>query len=201
MTNNKELFMKWMKNLFYVQCASLVASLISQLPFIGSWFSWVARLITIATIVILFKLIPLNERYRKAVIFMTVSVVSTLFLSKVGIALFIGGICTWIGTYQEYIGHSELISVADEKLSKQWRSLFNWKIWGALGVALIVTAVALTLSMTGVLEELVAVLIPGMVMDVYYIVLQAVYLVLLKRMLTVYANYELQPETEIVEEV
>ena len=201
MTDNKALFMKWIQNLFYVQCAALAASLISQLPFIETWFSWVTRVITIATIVILFKLIPLNERYRKAVILMVISMVAAIFSSYFLLLVLIASICSIVATYQEYIGHSEVIAEADEKLSRNWRSLFNWELWGGLGFSFVVSIVTVAIGVANAPNTEVSVTVMTTATTIFGLVLQVVYIMLLKRMLTAYANYEPQPKTEAVEEV
>lgn len=201
MTNNKELFMKWMQYLFYVQCAALGLTLIAKLPFIGSWFSWVIRLSTIATIFMLYKLSPLNERYRKSAIFMVVAMLTTIFLKGLGVLAIVGMICSLIATYQEYMGHSELIKEADAKLSKNWNSLFNWEIWGGFLIggisAPIVIAIGMVESSSGVVSTAVSLLIG----EGFSLVLHVVYLVLMKRMLKVYAEYEPQVEEVVSDEV
>ena len=119
MTKTKELFMKWMQNLFYVQCATLVLALIAMLPFVGSWFSWVIRIATIATIFVLYKLSPLNTRYLKAAIFMGTSMLTTIFLKGLGVLAIVGMICSLIAIYQEYMGHSEMIKDVLLKIGQQ----------------------------------------------------------------------------------
>ena len=201
MTKTKELFMKWMQNLFYVQCATLVLALIAMLPFVGSWFSWVIRLATIATIFVLYKLSPLNARYLKAAIFMGASILTTIFLKGLGVLAIVGMICSLIAIYQEYMGHSELIKEADAKLSKNWNSLFNWEIWGGFLIgavtAPIVIAIGMVESSSGVVSTAVALLFS----EGFSLVLNIVYLVLLKRMIKVYADYEPQVEKEVTNEI
>ncbi|MBQ8518446.1 MAG: hypothetical protein IJ455_02425 [Agathobacter sp.] len=196
MTNNKALFMKWAQILFYVQCAALVASLIAELPFIGSWFGWIIRIISIATIFVIFKLSPVNARYRKAAIFMGISTVLLVFLAnELWILVLVGAICSIIGKYQEYIGHSEVIAGIDDKLSNNWHSLFNWDLWGGLVVSFIVAIGTVVLAVTTSSE--IGVETTTVILDGYHKILDIVYLVFLKRMLTVYANYELPVEEEV----
>lgn len=198
MSNNKELFMKWIQNLFYVQCVALAATLIAKLPFIGSWFGWVIRIISIVTILVIFKLSFANVRYRKSSILMGISVVLGFLLSKdFAIFALVGAICSIIGTYQEYTGHSEVVADIDEKLSKNWHTLFNWNFWGGLAVsfAAAIIAVAIGVASSGKVDFAVGV--TGAILDGYNIIMKLVYLVLLKRMLTVYTSYE--PQVEIPE--
>jgi len=201
MTKTKELFMKWMQNLFYVQCVALVLTLIAMLPFVGSWFNWVIRITTIATIFVLYKLSPLNTRYLKAVIFMVVTMITTIFLKGLGVLAIVGMICSLIAIYQEYMGHSELIKEADAKLSKNWNSLFNWEIWGGFLVGGIVVPVVLAILMADSSNVQFATNVTLVTADAFNIILQLVHLVLMKRMIKVYADYEPQVEKEVTNEI
>ena len=195
MTKTQELFMKWMQNLFYVQCAALVLTLIAKLPFIESWFSWVIRITSIATIFMLYKLSPLNARYLKSAIFMGVALFTTIFLKGLGVLAIVGMICSIIATYQELIGHSELMKEVDAKLSNNWRSLFNWELWGGFLISFIVAVIVIVISIAGNVE--VAVATTQVYTEGYSILMNVVYLVLMKRMLKVYAEYEPQVEESV----
>lgn len=201
MTNNKELFMKWTQYLFYVQCALLVVALITKLPFVGSWFNWGLRIISIATIFILYKLSPLNSRYLKSAIFMIVTLLTTIFLKGLGLLAIVGMICSIIATYQEYTGHSEMMAEVDEKLSKNWRSLFNWNFWGAFLVSFIAAGIALAIGIAESSSVDFAAGVTEVITDGYDIILNVVYLILMKRMLKVYAGYEPQVEKEVANEI
>ena len=201
MTNNKELFMKWIQILFYVQCAVLVITLIAKLPFVGSWFSWVIRLTTIATIFVLYKLSPLNTRYLKASIFMGVTILTTIFLKGLGVLAIVGMICSIIATYQEFMGHSEMMKEADAKLSKNWNSLFNWELWGGFLIGGITVPIVVAIVLAGPSNVELATGITQIFTDGFSIILNIVYLVLLKRMLTVYATYEPKVEEEVNNEI
>lgn len=196
MTKTKELFTKWMQNLFYVQCAALAFTLIAKLPFIGSWFSWVIRLATIATIFVLYKLSPLNTRYLKAAIFMGVTVLATLLSSGLGLLVIVGMVCSIIATYQELIGHSELMAGIDAKLSKNWHSLFYWELLGGFLIGVILGVVSVAISLAGNVE--LGVEISEIFADGFDIILNIVYLYLMKRMLRAYASYE--PQEEVIHE-
>ncbi|MBQ2901865.1 MAG: hypothetical protein IJE49_08460 [Agathobacter sp.] len=199
MTNNKALFMKWAQILFYVQCAAVVVSLIASLPFVGSWFTWIIRIISIATVFVIYKLSPVNPRYRKAAIFMGIStILLVIFVKELWILVIVGAICSIIGMYQEYVGHSEVMAGIDDKLAKNWHSLFHWDFWGGLAVSFI-GAICLTILTLTISSE-VSVDVAVVIADGYQTILNIVYLVFLKRMLTVYANYEPQKEEEITNE-
>ena len=190
MTNNKALFMKWIQNLFYVGCIALAVSVISQIPVVGSWVSWITRVISIITIVILYKLIPLNERYQKAAIFMAASTIAGFLVSKVGLLLLVGSVCGFIATYQEYIGHSEVIENVDKKFSNNWRSLFHWELWGGLVLSFIVSGAITILSIINIFDVELLTNATQMILVVFNLVIQGVYVLLLKRMITIYTNYE-----------
>jgi len=201
MTNNKELFMKWIQILFYVQCVAFVLTLIAMLPFVGSWFSWLIRITTIATIFVLYKLSPLNTRYLKASIFMGAALVSTIFLKGLGVLAIVGMICSLVALYQEYMGHSELLKDADAKLSKNWNSLFNWELWGGFLIGGITVPIVVAIVLAGPANIELATGVTQVFADGFSIILNIVYLVLLKRMLTVYANYEPKVEEEVNNEI
>ncbi len=201
MTNNKELFMKWIQNLFYVQCVAFVLTLIAMLPFVGSWFSWLIRLTTIATIFVLYKLSPLNTRYLKASIFMGATILTTIFLKGLGVLAIVGMICVIIATYQEYMGHSEMMKEADAKLSNNWNSLFNWELWGGFLIGGITVPIVVAIVLAGPANVELATGVTQVFADGFSIILNIVYLVLLKRMLTVYANYEPKVEEEVNNEI
>ena len=199
MTTNKELFMKWMQNLFYIQCVALTLTLIAYLPFIGSWFSWVIRLTTIATIFVLCKLSPLNTRYLKAAIFSGASLITAILLKGLGALAIVGAICSLIAVYQEFKGHSELIEEMDAKLSRNWNSLFNWELWGGFLIGGITAPIVVAIGLAGNSNAELATAIVTIAIAGVTLTLDVVYLMLMKRMLKVYANYE--PLVENVEEV
>lgn len=202
MTNNKDLFMKWIQNLFYVQCIAMAGTIIGLLPFADGWFGWVNRAIALASIYVLYRLIPTNARYQKAVIYSGIAVALGLVVNWIQIFALplIVSICSLIGLYQEFSAHSEMMSGIDDKLARKWHSLLNWNILssivvGFLGSALVVVGVLLKID-TNVLVILELVLIVGI-----ELIIKLVYLIYLKRMLTAYANYEPQTEEMTSEEI
>jgi len=132
---------------------------------------------------------------------MGASILTTIFLKGLGVLAIVGMICSLIAIYQEYMGHSEMIKEADAKLSNNWNSLCNWEIWGGFLIgavtAPIVIAIGMVESSSGVVSTAVALLFS----EGFSLVLNIVYLVLLKRMIKVYADYELQVEKEVTNEI
>lgn len=202
MTNNKELFMKWIQNLFYVQCAMLVGYLIEYLPFADGWFRWVNLVLSLAGAYVLYQLIPVNARYRKAVIFTGIAIVIRFVGNLVEVsALSLGmSICVLIGLYQEFSAHSEMLDGIDHRLSRKWHTLFNWNIFssiiaGFLGGALLIIGVLLEVDTNVLVVVEIAMIIA------VEVIIRVVYLIYLKRMLAAYANYEPQVEEVVTEEI
>lgn len=194
MTNNRELFLTWTKNLYHLRLIALVGTLIAALPFIGSWIGWVNKLITVVIAYAIYKLSPVNIRYRKAAIFMVVSLVLSIIVNAeiLGALSFVASICSLIAVYQEYCGHAEMMTGIDEKLSRNWHTLFNWNIIGGI---LIGAFGSITAILAGVALVLDANLIAGIVLGIvlgFEVIIQIFYLRFLKRTREAYEHYEPQ---------
>ena len=192
MTNNKALFLKWIKRLFYIHCVALVGYFIGLLPIIGSWFDWMNTIIVIATVYCLYKMSPVHERYRKAAMFSGIAIILTLIttISTIGFFSLVGNILSLIALYQEFRAHSEVLLTIDHRLSKKWRTLFNWYIFGSIIVAILGTPVIVLAAVAFVLDEniisvLVAILVGG-----FEIIIRIFYLVYLKRTHDICEKYE-----------
>ena len=62
-----DLLAKWLRVLMYIAVVSIVNSLISFLPAMpASVTTWISRGIMIAMVVCMFRLAPVNERYKTA---------------------------------------------------------------------------------------------------------------------------------------
>lgn len=192
MENQRELFVKWMKYLFYVQIAAGVAGLISAVPVLDVIVLWVSRALSIATVVVLLKMAPLNARYKKAAIFSCVGFALAILTTLTDIAALVlaVSICSLVGTYQEYCGHSEMVETMDAKLAKNWHSLFNWQIFSGIivgvlgGVLVVVSVIAFPVSQE-VLTSITLVLTNGV-----DLIILIIYLILLKRTYTMYEECE-----------
>lgn len=189
MENQREFFVKWMKYLFYVQIASGVAGLISAVPVLDGVVLWVNRILSIATVVVLFKIAPLNARYKKAAIFSGISLALAILLDVVPLVLVIA-ICSLVATYQEYCGHAEMIESKDAGLSKKWHSLFNWQILSGIIVGLLGgVIVAVSVLVFPVSQEILTSITLALTNGVD-LILWIIYLILLKRTYTMYGECE-----------
>lgn len=171
---------KWLRMLMYIAIATLVNTAISFLPVVPAVLtSWIARGIMVAMIVCMFRLAPVNARYRKAGIMRTVILACTLitsFISGTSLLNVAASILSIVAGYQEYSAHSELIADKDAKLSGKWHSLFNWSIATGLllGFGTAVAVLLLTLmemDVVGVTALVVGILsVPQMILNLVYVV-------------------------------
>lgn len=199
MMTNKELFMKWIKNLFYVHCAMLVATIVTALPFIGTWVGWVNTLLSICVLFVLFKLAPVGARYRKAAIFMAVAVVIGFItkFAEMGLLTFVGSICSLIALYQEYSAHSDMMDGVDDKLARKWHSLFTWQLIGGIVLGFLGAPLTVMLTLAFVIDENVIAAVLVAVIAAFEVIIGIFYLKYLKRMLATYENYEPKVENDI----
>jgi len=188
----KALFLKWIKNLFYVQCVALVGIVIGQIPIIGSWFKWITTIVAIGEVYCLYQLMSVNERYRKAAIFSGIAVGLIVVANVIDFGLFsiIISICSIIGLYQEFNGHSEILLTIDNRLSKKWHTLFYWNLFGGIIVALISVPVVVIASLAVLFDANVISVLAVLVAASFSLILQIVYLVYLKRTYKVCETYE-----------
>lgn len=192
MTNNKELFLKWIKNLFYIHCVALVGYMIGLLPFIGSWFGWVNSIVAMGTVFCLYKLMPVNERYRKAAIFSGIAVVLSLITNATDLGLFsiVISVCNLVGLYQEFCGHSEMLTGIDDKLSRKWHTLFNWNVFGSIILGIIGAPVIVMLGVLLVLDANILTALTLVLIGGFEVIIRIVYLTYLKRTHDVCKKYE-----------
>lgn len=184
MINNKELFLTWIKNLFYVHCALLLVYLISLIPFVGDWFDWISTIGSVVAVFCLYKLMPVSERYRKAAIFSGISVGLTLVggLFDIGLVVSIAGIvCHYIGLYQEFYGHAEVLLTIDSELAKKWHTFFSWRLFGGIIVGIVSGPVIAILAVVLLFTEGVIAALTVLVASGFELVLKIMYLVYLKR--------------------
>lgn len=192
MANNKALFLKWIKNLFYIHCVALVGYVIGLLPFIGSSFGWINSIIAIGTVFCLYKLMPVQERYRKAAIFSGIAVALSLITNAADLGLFsiVISICQLIGLYQEFCGHSEVLLVVDGKLSRQWHTLFNWNVFGSIIVGILGAPVLIVAALSFVLDTNMISVLTALLIGSFDLIIRIFYLVFLKRTYNACEKYE-----------
>lgn len=170
---------KWLRVLMYISVVSLINAAANFVPFIpAALTTWISRGVTIAMVICMFQLAPVNARYRKAGILRAVMLICTLitaFVHASSILTFTASILSIVAVYQEYNAHSELVSDQDAKLAGKWHSLFNWSIlagvlvgFGSVLGALIVAAFEMdVVRVTALVIGLLG--IPLMILDFVYI--------------------------------
>ena len=189
MENQREFFVKWMKYLFIIQAVMGVTGILSAVPVLDTLVLWVNRILSIAAVVVLFKMAPLNGRYKKAAIFSCVGLVLVILIDVAALVL-VAAICSLISIYQEYCGHAEMIESKDAGLSKKWHSLFNWQIFSGIIVGLLGgVIVAVSVLVFPVSQEILTSVTLALTNGVD-LILWIIYLILLKRTYTMYEECE-----------
>lgn len=194
MANNKELFSKWMKNLFNVQIVVLVCSVLSSIPLIGGVFGWIGIILLVISAYVLYKMAPVNDRYRKASIFKGIAIGISI-IAKFGNVMLMSSlassICTLIGHYQEYSAHSEMLDGIDAKLAKNWHSLFNWQIFGGIVLGVLGAPIAVLLGVLLLVDANILTTVVLILVTCFDTVMGIIYLMYLKR---TREKYEAFPE-------
>lgn len=179
---------KWLRVLMYITITSLVNSAVNFLPFVpSSVTTWISRGIMVAMIVCLFRLAPVNERYKNAGILRSVMLGCTLitaFVSTSTLLTLTASVLSIIAVYQEYSAHSELVAQTDVKLSRNWHSLFNWSIIAGILVGFGSVIVVLIVTMLKLDAVRVASLIVG-ILGIPQFVVEVVYLLYIKKMIVI----------------
>ena len=87
---HRPLLTVWLPRLFLCQIAATVMTALSSISSIGAVITWIARVLAIVSIVILFQLSPAHKRYRKSAIFRCIVFVGTLLSLLIVTAVIIG---------------------------------------------------------------------------------------------------------------
>lgn len=185
-----DLLIKWLRALVYIAIVSIANSVISILPIIpASVTTWISRGIMIAMVVCMFRMAPVNERYKKAGILRAVwlgcMIASMLFLPS--ILILTASILSIIAVYQEYSAHSEVVADKDAKLSRNWHSLFNWSIVTGLLVGFGSVVTALIASFAGVEITRITAIATG-ILGIPQLVIEIVHLLYLKKMSAIFGE-------------
>ena len=193
MTNNKQLFLKWTKNLYNVHIAMIVCTVLSVIPLIGDLFTLVSSVLSLVTIYILYQLAPVSERYRKAAIFSGIGIIAGLLTAAVNVIVISIAvvICSLVGTYQEYTAQSDVLDGIDNILAKKWHSLFNWQVFGGFFVGVLVSPIIVLLTVFLVMDANILTAITLVAVTGFDVILELVYLNYLKR---TRMQYEAFPE-------
>ena len=181
---NKTVFLKWTKNMFYLHCASLLLTVLGEIPVIGFVFNWISTLVLIVIIVALFKLAPANVRYKKAAIFRGISVGVSFVIYLVpllGMISIVGSICSFVSLYQEYCGHAEMLNGIDEKLSRKWHTLFNWNVFGGIVLGILAAPLLVVLGVLLIVDTSVITVLTLILITSFDVILRVIYLIYLKQ--------------------
>ena len=195
MENRFEVPVKWLRVLMYIAIASLINSVINNLPFVPSTVTtWISRGIMVAMIVCMFQLAHANERYQKVGIMRAVMLVCTLitaFVKGTSILTLAASILSIIAVYQEYNAHSELIADKDSRLSGKWHSLFGWSLVAAVLVGFGSTVTVLILSLMGMDTVRLTAIIIG-ILSIPQMILDVVYMMYIKKMISAFEEGKAQ---------
>lgn len=159
---------RWIRCMFYLNVAGLAISLLGFLPINNNWIAWPNRALTAATLYCMFCMGVFYSRYTTAAIFRTIqfiisllSVIATTVLAryaaKTGNAevlriwntgsLLIGAgamVVGWIGTYQLYHAHADLVAEKSPSLEKKWSNFF----WVSLLIGIAASVATSLLALT-----------------------------------------------------
>lgn len=186
---HRPLLTVWLPRLFLCQIAATVITALSSISAISAVITWIARVLTLVSIVILFQLSPAHERYRKSAIFRCIVFVGTLLSLLIKSSLFalVWTILSLVAQYQEYSAHSDLVAEKDPKLSRNWHSLFNWQIFGGVIAAIISIAAVLGGVLLGAATENITSAALWLTTAVT-IILEVFYLLYLRKTIALYHN-------------
>lgn len=159
---------RWIRCMFYLNVAGLAISLLGFLPINNNWIAWPNRALTAATLYCMFCMGVFYSRYTTAAIFRTIqfiisllSVIATTvlarYVAKTGSAevlriwntgsLLIGAgamVVGWIGTYQLYHAHADLVAEKSPSLEKKWSNFF----WVSLLIGVAASVATSLLALT-----------------------------------------------------
>lgn len=184
---------KWLRVLMYIAIVSLVNSIVNYVPFVpASVTTWISRAIMVAMIVCMFQLASANGRYKTAAILRAIWL-GTLILGTLlhlpSVLVLGTSILSIIAVYQEYHGHSEVLADKDTVLSAKWKGLFIWSFIAPLLLS-IGSSVAMVISSFMNLDVAKVTAITTGIMRIPQYVIDVIYLLYLKKMLSIFENDE-----------
>ena len=182
---------KWYKVLFWLVIPGIAANLLTNENIVTEVpaLYWPGQILTVLYAVaygwVLLQLAAENSRYRKAGIWLIVSTILLVFadaLANVGvgaaaISLLIGLVAVGLsiaGAYQEYQGHSEILSDVDAVLSEKWLKLWKWYVIVLVAsfVGMLLIFLSAILGVLAMLFAAIAALVVG-VLELVYLYRQA----------------------------
>ena len=184
---------KWLRVLMYIAIVSLANSIVNYVPFVpASVTTWISRGIMVAMIVCMFQLASSNGRYKTAAILRVIWLGTLLLgtLLHIPSVLVLGtSILSIIAVYQEYHGHSEVLTEKDTVLSAKWKGLFIWSFIAPLLLS-IGSSAAMVISSFMNLDVAKVTAITTGIMRIPQYVIDVIYLLYLKKMLSIFENDE-----------
>lgn len=184
---------KWLRVLMYIAIVSLANSIVNYVPFVpASVTTWISRGIMVAMIVCMFQLASANGRYKTAAILRAIWLGTLIHgtLLHIPSVLVLGtSILSIIAVYQEYHGHSEVLAEKDTVLSAKWKGLFIWSFIAPLLLS-IGSSAAMVISSFMNLDVAKVTAITTGIMHIPQYVIDVIYLLYLKKMLSIFENDE-----------
>ncbi len=184
---------KWLRVLMYIAIVSLANSIVNYVPFVPATVTtWISRGIMVAMIVCMFQLSSANGRYKTAAILRVIWLGTLLLgtLLHIPSVLVLGtSILSIIAVYQEYHGHSEVLAEKDTVLSAKWKGLFIWSFIAPLLLS-IGSSAAMVISSFMNLDVAKVTAITTGIMRIPQYVIDVIYLLYLKKMLSIFENDE-----------
>ena len=138
----------WMRWLFLVHIVALLSTFAGRLPIQNLSFG-LSLFVLLGTICCLKNLEVKNPRYKKAGVFLLLSLVM-LFVNRLlpnSLVSLISSVLSLIAVYQEYAAHAEVAAPHDGRLARTWRSLFVWEIIIGVVASMFSTVAILALTM------------------------------------------------------
>ena len=184
---------KWLRVLMYIAIVSLANSIVNYVPFVpASITTWISRGIMVAMIVCMFQLASSNGRYKTAAILRVIWLGTLLLgtLLHIPSVLVLGtSILSIIAVYQEYHGHSEVLTEKDTVLSAKWKGLFIWSFIAPLLLS-IGSSAAMVISSFMNLDVAKVTAITTSIIRIPQYGIDVIYLLYLKKMLSIFENDE-----------
>lgn len=192
--SHRQLLVKWLGILLWVQIVGLVASALSSVPNFGALATWFGYGVTAGAAVCLFQMTSTDTQYLKAAFFLIATLGCRLINLLLGdliallqipnsvgsIITFVASICSIVAVYQEYTAHAGLVAEQDDKLSDNWKRLFGLQMLVAVVKVIgLNTATMLTVFLS--VDTLVLRSVVTAVLEAAQTVLNVLYLVYLHR--------------------
>lgn len=174
----------WMRWLFYVHILALLSPLAGWL--IPSLSFVLDLVVLLGTICCLKNLEVKNPRYKKAGLFLLLSLVM-LFVNRLvstTLVSLVFSVLSLLAVYQEYASHGEVAAPHDAKLARVWRSLFVWQIIAGVVAGMLSAVAVLAMTMQGMDAARMTTLVTAGVMAVNALV-KIVYLSCLNKMVRI----------------